>query len=184
MCTIFSFRSALLAPAMLLLCGIFLQSCTEEMPALKSPSSVNYSTGSASSKSIINLKINDVQRSITNVKPEIIIFNINSGGVALPSFRSYTLAGDNGNTTNRLVYSAAFHSDSVGNNTYIFDASQVIVGQKVYTSFNVSGKSNFKVDKVDEKAYTTSGSFGYYVYDNILMPKDSLYITGSFNIVK
>lgn len=184
MCRFSSFRSALFAPAILLLCGIFLQSCTEEMPVLQPTSGVNLSTGSVSTKSVINLKVNDVQKNITNVKPQVILFNINSGGVTAPSYRFYTLAGDNGSTTNRLLYSAAFHSDSVGNNIFIFDASQVIVGQKVYTSFNISGKSNFKVDKVDEKAYTTSGNFGYYVYDDILNPKDSLYVTGSFNIAK
>lgn len=181
-----TFRKAVLASAMLFLCSISLHSCTEEMPIL-TPSGGFISSsgvGSVSSKSIVNIKINAVQSNITNVKPQNILFTINSGGSTMPSFRSYAIAGDNGSTTNRLLYSVAFHSDSAGNNTYVFDGSQVIANKKIYTSFNISGSNKFSISKLDEKTYSTAGTFGYYVYDDILNPTDSLYVTGSFNILK
>lgn len=178
-------RKVFFVPAILLLCGIFLQSCTEEMPILTPASGYSSSVpGSVSSKSVINLKINNAPNDITNVKPGIILFNIISGGTTLPRFRNYLIAGDNGSTTNRVLYSVTFHSDSVGNNIYVFDGSQVIINKKTYTSFNISGTNKFTVAKLDEIASSTSGSFGYYVYDDVLHPTDSLYVTGAFNIFK
>lgn len=179
------FRKAIFAPAMLLLCSIFLQSCSEEMPILTPQNGYTSSApGSVSSKSMINLKINNASNDISNVKPEIILFNIVSGGTTLPQFRNYLIAGDNGSTTSRVLYSVTFHSDSVGNNIYVFDGSQIIVNKKTYTSFNISGANKFSVTKLDEKTYSTSGNFGYYVYNNVLHPTDSLYVAGSFNILK
>lgn len=179
-------RKALFAPAMLLLCGIFLNSCREDMPILVPPSGLTIGTGtpSVSAKSTINLKINNTQNDILNVKPAVILFNIVTGGASLPLFRNYLIAGDNGSATNRVLYSVTFHSDSVGNNIYVFDGSQVIANKKTYTSFSISGANKFTVNKLDEKAYLTNGTFSYYVYDDVLHPTDSLYVTGSFNISK
>ena len=181
----FIFRKALFAPAMLLLGSIFLHSCTEEMPILKPLGTYsNYVPATVSSKSMINLKINNTQSDITNTKPGTIVFNVVTGGTTLPNFRTYLIAGDNGSTTNRALYSVTFHSDSVGNNIYVFDGSQVIVNKKTYTSFNISGSNKFSVTKLDEKTNTAVGSFSYYVYDDALHPTDSLYVTGAFNIFK
>ncbi len=180
-----SFRKALLAPAMLLLSGIFLQSCTEEMPILHPPSGASSSgIGTTSSKSVINLSINNNANNITNNKPNNILFTSVAGGATLPLLKLYTFAGNNGSQTNNLTFGASFHTDTIGNKKFIFDSSQLLFNKKTYTTFNISGTAKFTVDKLDDVANTASGSFGYYVYDAIINPTDSVYVSGTFNFMK
>ncbi|RYY07417.1 MAG: hypothetical protein EOP43_03310 [Sphingobacteriaceae bacterium] len=178
MCKLLSFRSALFAPAMLLLCGIFLQSCTEEMPVL-TPLDIT-----VSSKSTIVLKINNTTSTINNVLPGNIEFRETSRDPAFPLYRQYGIAASNNNQTNLLDYAVAFHTDTAGSKNYTLEISQLTINKKTYSTANIYRNAVFKVDKLDATNNTTTGSFSYYVYDDILSPKDSIYVTGSFNILK
>ena len=178
MCRFLSFRSAPIAPAVLLLCGIFLQSCTEEMPLLK-PSDT-----SVSSKSTVVLNINNTASTINSVSPQTIEFRETSRDPAFPLYRQYGIAASNNNQTNLLDYAVAFHTDTAGSKNYTLEICQLTMNKKTYSTANIRGNAVFKVDKLDATANTATGSFRYYLYDDILSPKDSIFITGSFNIVK
>ncbi len=174
----FSFHKALFAPAMLLLCGIFLQSCTEEIPILKPRSS------SVSSKSTIVLNVNNTAYTINDVSPNTIEFRETSRDPAFPLYRQYGIAASNNSQTNLLDYALSFHTDTVGSKKYTLEISQLTINKKTYSTANIYGNAAFKVDKLDAVDNTTSGSFGYFVYDDILTPTDSIYVSGTFNIVK
>ncbi len=178
-----SFRGVLFAPAMLILFGVFLQSCTEEIPILK-PLNRSSNSITVSSKSTISLNFNNTANTITNINPSNILFSTMPGGASLPLLKSYIVAGNNGSKTSNLLYGVSFHTDTIGNNKFIFDSSQLVINKKTYTTFNISGKVKFTVDKLDDTANTASGSFSYYVYDDIIKPTDSIYVSGSFNILK
>lgn len=180
-----SFQKSLCAILILLLSGIFLQSCMEEMPILVPQNgTLTGTTGMVSSKSTISLNINNNPQNISNIKPNNIIFTNVTGGASLPLFKEYFIVGDNGNQTSSLSYSASFHTDTVGSKNFVFESSQLFFNKKTYTTFNISGTAKFNIEKLDDAANTVSGTFGYYVYDDILKPTDSVYVSGSFNILK
>ena len=175
---LFSFRSVLLAPAMLLLCSIFLQSCSEEMPILKPL------TSSPSSKSTVVLNINNTVYTINDVSPSTIEFAQTNTDPTQPLYRQYGIAASNNDQTNLLDYAVTFHTDTVGSKNYGLEVCLLNINKKSYATANPYGNAVFKVDKIDAANNTTSGSFSYFVYDDILSPTDSIYVRGTFNIVK
>ncbi|RYE26663.1 MAG: hypothetical protein EOP42_20505 [Sphingobacteriaceae bacterium] len=173
-------RKALLAPAMLFLCGIFLQSCTEEMPIL-SPDDLS---AKSSSKSTVVINVNNAVYTINDVKPSTIIFATTGTDPQFPLYKQYGFDATNNNQANMLDYAVSFHTDTVGSKKYTLEISQLTLNKKTYSTANIYGNAVFKVDKLDAANNTTSGSFSYFVYDDILTPKDSIYVSGTFNIVK
>lgn len=171
-------RKAILAPAMLLLCGIFLQSCTEEMPILTQLSK-------STNGNVIILNIKNKAYTLKNVNPGFVYFtNITAGGSANSSFQQYGLAGSNGNETNPLDCIINFDTDSVHVGKYVLSTSQVNYNNVTYTTSNASGNAKFTVNQLNATTNTTSGSFAYYLYDSVFVPTDSIYVSGTFNIVK
>jgi len=175
----FSFHKALFASAMLLLCGIFLQSCTEEIPILKPRNG----SGTTSNNSNIVVKVNNTAYTLTNKAPGYAIFVPVTTGTGASSSTQYSVNGSNGIQTNVLDFGFSYISNSV-NNKYVLKSAQLEINNKTYTTLNSSGTAQLTVDKMDVAALTSSGSFSYYLYDSPYSPTDSIYVSGTFNIVK
>lgn len=173
-----SFGRKLLAPAMLLLTGIFLQSCADEVPILMPLS------GSVSSKSIVVLNFKNTTYTINDVKPGTILFAVTGTDPKFPLYKQYGFDATNNSQTDLLDYAVSFHTNTVGSKKYTLEVSQVTLNKKTYSTANIYGNAVFKVDKLDAANNTTSGSFSYFVYDDILSPTDSIYVSGTFNIAK
>lgn len=179
-----TFRSKFFSPLMLLLCIVSLQSCWEEMPVLKPLNPTDTVAGSVSSKSIIYLNINNAANNITNIKPSTILFTNVTGGATLPLFKEYFLIGDNESKSANVVYTVAFHTDTIGSKKFIFESSELVVNKKTYSTFNISGSEVFAINQLDDNANTASGKFSYYLYDSVINPKDSIFVDGTFSILK
>ncbi len=175
---LFTLRKALLAPAMLFLCGIFLQSCTEEMPILK-PLSVN-----PSNSSFIILNIKNKAYTLKNVNPGFVYFTNITAGTGNSTMQQYGIAGSDGNEKNPLDCIINFDTDSVHAGKYVLSSSQLNYNNIVYTTNNTFGNAKFTVDQLNNATNTANGSFAYYLYDSVYTPTDSVYVSGTFNIVK
>jgi hypothetical protein len=176
MTKIFSFRKEIFSPLMLLLCGIFLQSCTEEMPILTPNYNFNEST--------IVFNVNNKPYIVVNKTPGYVYFANVTVGSNNTLYSQYNISGSNGSQTNPIDYLLTFGPDNTNTNNYIFGTSQVTFNKKTYSTINANGKAKIIVDKLDTGNNTASGSFSYYLYDSVSSPKDSIYISGTFNIVK
>ena len=174
----FTLREALLAPAMLLLCGIFLQSCTEEMPILK-PSDLSAN----SSGSTIVVNANKSTFTLKNVAPGYAYFapiGLSSGTY---SGTQYNVNGGNGLKDNSVDFVLDFGLDA--GKKYVVLSSQLDLGDKSYTTLNNQNvKAQLTVTKLDTIANAASGSYAYYLYNSAVSPTDSIYVNGTFNIVK
>ncbi|MGI4730009.1 MAG: hypothetical protein ACRYGB_15675 [Janthinobacterium lividum] len=175
---LFKLRKALLAPAMLFLCGVFLQSCTEEMPIL----SANDLIGKTSNASSIALKVNTANYTLVNKDPGYAIFAPVTSGTGTTSNIQYNVSGSNGLQTGTVDFVLAYTLTS--SNTYVLTTSQLDLNNKTYTTLNASGNAQLTIVKMDVTANTASGSYGYYLYDSPSSPTDSVYVSGTFNIVK
>ncbi len=162
----------------LLLSGIFLNSCTEEMPIL----TPNSGSSSASNKSIIALNIGNSAYSLKNQDPGFAIFASVSTGTGTSTYTQYNITGSNGSQTNALDFILAYGLDA--KNKYVVTTSQLDFNNKTYTTLNLAGNAKLTIDKMDANTNTASGNFSYYLYDSVFTPTDSIYVTGSFNIVK
>ncbi len=165
----------LFAPAMLLLSSIFLQACTEEMPILAP-------LNGASNNSTIVLNINNAAYTLTNKAPGYAIFANVTSGTGTTSTTQYNVTGSKGTQTNALDFILAYEINTA--NKYVLATSQLDFNNKTYTTVNSSGAAKLTVDKMDATANTATGSFGYYLYDSVFTPTDSIYVSGTFNIVK
>ncbi|MVN21975.1 hypothetical protein [Mucilaginibacter arboris] len=172
-----TFRRAIIALAMLLLCGIFLQSCTEEMPILVPRSK-------AINGSVIVLNIRNKAYTIRNENPGFVYFTNITPGSGNNLSQQYGIAGSDGSPTNPLDCIINFNADSVHAGNYILSTSQVNYNNVTYTTSNPSGNAKFKVNQLNAAANTTSGSFAYYLYDSVFIPTDSIYVSGTFSITK
>ncbi len=172
----FSFRSAMFAAAMLLLCGTFLQSCTEEMPIL---APLNGTTNN--SKIVLN--VNNATYTLTNKNPGYVFFAPITVGTGSSSNIQYNVNGSNGLQTNAVDFIIDFGLNA--NNKYVLVGSQLNLNNKSYTTvYNNTGKAQLTINKIDTIANATSGSYAYYLYDSAFTPTDSIYVNGTFNIVK
>jgi hypothetical protein len=163
---------------MLLLSGVFLNSCTEEMPVLTPLSG----SGITSNKSIITVNIGNSTYSLKNQDPGYAIFASASTGSGTSTYTQYNITGSNGSQTNALDFILAYGLNT--NNKYIVTTSLLDYNNKTYSTLNLTGAAKLTVDKMDANASTANGSFGYYLYDDIFTPTDSIYVSGTFNIVK
>ncbi|MGI4021039.1 MAG: hypothetical protein ACRYFA_05995 [Janthinobacterium lividum] len=165
-----------IAVVTLLLCGMFLQSCTEEMPILTPLSDPN------TSRIVLNIKYKTYK--IIDKLPGYVFFANVTVGSGNTLYSQYNVSGSNSSQTNAIDYLLTFGPDSVNTSNYVFGTSQLTFNNKTYTTTNKSGKAIIKVDALDTYVNTASGSFAYYLYDNVLSPTDSIYVTGTFNIIK
>lgn len=176
---LFTLRKALLAPAMLFLCAIFLQSCTEEMPILK-PSDLN---GTASTNSTIVVNVDKTAYTLKNAAPGYAIFAGVTIGSGTAATTQYNVSGSNGLKANRVDFLIDFGLDA--NKKYVVLGSQLDLGDKSYTTlYNQTDKAQLTVTKMDTIANTATGSYAYYLYNSTASPTDSVYVSGTFNIVK
>lgn len=162
---------------MLLLCGIFLQSCTEEMPILTSANTTI--TGS-----YIKLNIDNKAYTIVNKLPGYVYFSNITVGVGTNLVAQLTVAGNNGNQNNLLDYALNFSEDTSKAGSYDFASSKLSLNGKSYITTNPYGKAKLNINQLDDTAKTANGSFAYYVYNSASNPTDSVYVTGTFNVVK
>jgi hypothetical protein len=168
------------AAVMLLLSGIFLNSCTEDMPILM-PISSSVSTKSTV---IVNVKNTNSTYSINDIRPSTVVFATTGKDPAYPLYRQYGFDATNNSQTNLLDFAVSFHTDTAGSRRYTLELSQLTVNKKTYSTANIYGNAVFKVEKLDGTGNTATGSFGYFLYDDITSPTDSIYVSGTFNIVK
>lgn len=176
---LFTLRKALLAPAMLFLCGIFFQSCTEEMPILK-PSDLN---GNTSTSSNIVVNVDKTAYTLKNVAPGYAIFFGVTLGSGTSATTQYNVSGSNGLKANGVDFLIDFGLDA--NKNYVVLGSQLDLGDKSYTTlYNQTSKMQLTVAKMDTIANTASGNYAYYLYNSTVSPTDSVYVSGTFNIVK
>jgi hypothetical protein len=173
-----TFKKAVAAFAMLFLCGISLYSCTEEMPILN-PNSIS----SISNNSSIVVNINNSAYVIKNKTPDYAIFASITSGTNNTSNTQYNVSGSSSSKTAPIDFVLAFATDSLSKK-YIVTTSQVDVNNKTYTTLNKFGDAKLTVSKMDEKANTATGTFGYYLYDSVFTPTDSIFVSGTFNIIK
>ena len=103
---------------------------------------------------------------------------------AEPKLRQHSIGATNGSKSNMIDYSVLFHTDHAGSNNYVVDASQLVFNQKKYVTVNRFRKAKLNIKQLDTGNTAALGSFGYYVYDSVSAPKDSIYVSGSFNIEK
>lgn len=170
---------AILAPAMLLLCSIFLQSCTEEMPIL-SPNNVS---GTSSNSSSIVVNVNKSTFTLNNKAPGYAFFAAGTVGTGSSSNTQYNVSGSNGLQTNAVDFIIDFSLNT--SKKYLLVGSQLDFNNKSYTTvYNGTGKSQLTINKIDTIANTASGSYAYYLYNSASSPTDSVYVSGTFNIVK
>lgn len=163
---------------MLLLSAFFLNSCTEEMPVLKPLS------GTAINKSSIVIKVNNSTYTLTNKEPGYAIFVPVTLGTGASSYTEYSVNGSNGSETNVLDFGFSYILNST-TNQYVITSSQLQLNNKNYVTLNSSGAAQLKVDKMDAAANTGSGSFSYYLYDSVYnTPTDSVFVSGTFNIIQ
>lgn len=172
-------RKAILAPAMLLLCGIFLQSCTEEMPILK-PSDLS---GTTSTNSTIVVNVNKSTFTLKNTAPGYAYFATIGIGSGTSASTQYNVNGGNGLKTNAVDFILNFGLDA--NKKYVLLGSQLDFNEKNYaTIYNQTSKAQLSISKIDTIANTTSGSYACYLYNSAASSTDSIYVSGTFNIVK
>lgn len=165
-----------LAVVTLILCGIFLQSCTEEMPILTPLSDPNISS--------VVLNIQNKTYRVVNKLPGYVFFANVTVGSGNSLYSQYNISGSNSSQTNAIDYVLTFGPDNANSNNYVFGSSQLTFNNKTYTTTNVSGKAVIKINSLDTYANTASGSFAYYLYDKVTSPTDSVYVTGTFNVIK
>jgi hypothetical protein len=178
MTKIFSIKKEIFSPVMLLLCGLFLHSCTEEMPIL-TPNSAFTSGISA-----IVFKVNNTPYTIVNKVPGYVYFANVTVGSNNNLYSQYNISGSNGSQTYPIDYLLTFGPDSTNTNNFVFGTSQVTINKKTYSTINANGKAKLTIDKIDTNNNTAAGSFSYYVYNSVFSPTDSIYVSGTFNIVK
>lgn len=172
----FSLKKGRLAPAILFLCSIFLHSCTEEMPILTPLSDPNTSS--------IVLNIQNKTYKVVNRLPGYVFFANVTVGSGNALYSQYNISGSNGSQTNAIDYVLTFGPENANSGNYVFGTSQLTFNNKTYTTTNASGKAVIKIDALDTYVNTASGSFAYYLYDKVLSPTDSVYVTGTFNVIK
>lgn len=174
-----NFGRMFFTPAMLFLCGVFLQSCTEEMPILK-PLNGSAKTSNASN---IALKVNNTTYSLTNKDPGYAIFVPITTGTGSSTATQYSINGSNSSQTNLLDFGFSYILDST-NNKYLLTSGQLTLNNKNYATINSSGTAKLTVAKMDTLALTAAGNYSFYLYDSPFSPTDSIYVSGTFNIVK
>lgn len=174
-------RNAIVAPAMLLLSGIFLQSCVEEMPILK-PSDV---TKIASSSSTLIVNVDKSTFTLKNADPGYVFFAGGTVGTGTNSTQ-YNISGSNGLQTNAVDFIINFNMND--NKKYVLLGSRLNFNNKSYTTvyngLNGIEKAQLTFNKIDTIANTANGSYGYYLYNSASTQPDSIYVSGTFNIVK
>lgn len=169
----------LLAPAMLLLTGIFLQSCADEVPILQPLNG----SGKTSNASNIALKVNNTSYTLTNKDPGYAIFVPITTGTGTSSATQYSINGSNGSQTNTLDFGFSYILNTTSNK-YLLTGGQLTINNKSYATINSSGTAQLTVDKMDVLAFTATGKYSFYLYDTPFSPTDSIYVSGTFNIVK
>lgn len=179
---LFTLRKALLAPAMLFLCGIFLQSCTEEMPILK-PNDLKVTT---STTSTIMVNVDKSTFTLKNTDPGYAFFASSSIGTGSSSNTQYNISGSNGLQTNTVDFIIDFNLNA--SKQYILLGSKLDINNKsystVYNGLTGIPKALLTITKMDTIANTASGSYAYYLYNSASTSTDSIYVSGTFNIVK
>ncbi len=172
-------RKAVLTPAMLLLCGIFLQSCTEEMPIL----SPNDLIGKTSNSSSIVVNVNKSVFTLNNKAPGYAFFAVGTVGTGSSSNTQYNVSGSNGLQTNGIDFIIDFDLNT--SKKYVLVGSKLNFNDKSYTTvYNGTKKAQLTINKMDTIANTINGSYAYYLYNSASSPTDSIYVSGTFNIVK
>lgn len=161
--------------ALLLLCSFFLHSCTEDMPILTPLSDPNIST--------IVLNIQNKTYKVVNKLPGYVFFANVTVGSGNALYSQYNVSGSNSSQTNAIDYVLTFGPDKTNTSSYAFGTSQLNFNNKTYITNNTSGKATIKIDALDTNVNTASGSFAYYLYDKIVSPTDSIYVTGTFNVM-
>ncbi|RYX82021.1 hypothetical protein EON73_04515 [bacterium] len=177
-----TFRNAFIPTAMLLLSGIFLQSCVEEMPILK-PSDVSKTV---STNSTIVVNVNKSVITLKNTNPGYVFFASATVGIGANNTQ-YDISGSNGLQTNAVDFDINFNLNSTSKK-YVLLGSQLNFNNKSYTTvyngMNGIEKAKLTFNKIDTIANTANGSYAYYLYDSAFTPTDSIYVSGTFNIVK
>jgi len=157
---------------MLLLCSIFLHSCTEEMPILN-PLNTVYKVNS------VSLSIDGKSYVIINKTPGYVNLTSITAGSGTSLYSQSNISASNSNSGNLVNFIINFGPDSKNSGSYLLSTSQISVNNKTYTTTNADGKANLKVTNLDLNNKTANGTFGYYLYNST----DSIYVSGTFTIL-
>lgn len=163
--------------AMLLLCSVFLHSCTEEMPILM-PLNTVYKVNS------VTLTINGKSYIIINKTPGYVNLTSITAGAGTSLYSQSNISASNSNAGDLISFIINFGPDTKNAGNYVLSTSQLSFNNKIYTTVNADGKANLKVANLNSNNNTANGTFGYYLYNSTKNPTDSIYVSGSFNILK